>query len=163
MKKDEIIPFSFGELTFELHISPERALRTRHVWVTPRHSNMDHELQLIVSGTCRVEVEDEVYDLHAGQGILILPGKYHKPIEHSQDFDKLILGFFPHKGCFVPDEDTACVVLDFSLTTTALARELMDEYAAPGSFHQEMAHSTLNQLTIRLLRRLGVADTRGVR
>ena len=71
----------------------------------------------------------------------------------------MVLGFFPVKGCLIPDTDTACLVLDFAPAATALAGELMDEYANPGAFHQKLVHSMLEQLTIRFLRELGAADT----
>lgn len=162
MAKKEIIQTSLGDIVLELHIAPNSILISRHAWQTNRHSNVDHELQLIVSGTCSVEVEGTVYDLHAGQGILVLPGKFHKPISHSQDFDKLLFGFFPIAGNPVPDGDAPCIVLDFSPSTVTLARELMDEYADPGPFHRKMTHSLLDQLAIRLLRKLGTTDEEGV-
>lgn len=158
MAKKEIIQTSLGDIVLELHIASHALLATRHVWQTNRHSNVDHELQMVLSGCCSVEVEGTVYDLCAGQGILILPGKFHKPISHSDDFDKLLLGFFPVKGNPTPNRDTPCIVLDFSPSTVTMARELLDEYAAPGPFHQKMTHSLLDQLTIRLLRRLGTVE-----
>lgn len=158
MPKKEIIKTTLGNTSFELHISPRALLSTRHEWVTNRHSNVDHELHMVVDGSCRVEVEGAAYDLHAGQAILILPDKFHKPLSFSPDFDRLTLGFFPTTGRLIPDEDTPCVILDLSPTTTALARELMDEYASPGPFHQKMTHSLIDQMSIRLLRRLGVAE-----
>ncbi|MBQ3135432.1 MAG: helix-turn-helix domain-containing protein [Oscillospiraceae bacterium] len=158
MPKKEIIKTTIGGTAFELHISPRALLSARHEWVTNRHSNVDHELHVVVDGTCSVEVEGVVYDLHAGQAILILPGSFHKPLSHSRDLDRLTLGFFPTAGRLVPDEDTPCIILDLSTTTVALARELMDEYDSPGPFHQKMTRSLLDQLTIRLLRRLGVIE-----
>lgn len=162
MTKKEIIQTSLGDIVLELHMAPHALLATRHAWETNRHSNVDHELQLVVSGSCSVEVEGVVYDLHAGQGILVLPGKFHKPRSYSDDFDKLLLGFFPIKGNPVPNRDAPCIVLEFSPSTVALARELMDEYADPGPFHQKMTHSLLDQLAIRLLRRLGTAEAEAV-
>lgn len=162
MAKKEIIQTSLGDLVLELHIAPNSILQTRHNWQTNRHSNVDHELQMILSGSCSVEVEGVVYDLCAGQGILILPGKFHKPVSYSEDFDKLLFGFFPIKGSIGSDWSTPCVVLDFTPSTITMARELMDEYAEPGPFHQKMTHSLLDQLAIRLLRTLGTADAASV-
>lgn len=162
MPKKEIIRTTLGGTTLELHVSLHAILATRHQWETNRHSNVDYELQMIANGICSVEVEGTVYDLHAGQAILILPGKFHKPLSYSSDLDRLVVGYFPLAGQFIPDENVPCVVLDFSTSTTMLARELMDEYETPGPFHQKMTHSMLEQLTVQVLRKLGITDTQAV-
>lgn len=158
MSRKEVIRTTLDDLRLDLYV-PSNLATYRHSWVTKRHRHADHELHLILRGTCDVDVEGTVYALRAGQGILILPDKFHNPISYSPDFDKLILDLFPVSGCLVPEPNAPCMVLDFPPAAAFLADELLAEHASPGPFHQKMTHCLLTQLTIHLLRLLGAADT----
>lgn len=157
-RRRELIRTTLGNIHLDLY-APSNRTTYRHVWNTKRHSHADYEFHMILQGSCSVDVEGTVYPLHAGQGIFILPDKFHKPLSHSADLDKLVLDLFPTSGSLVPDPNVPCVVLDLPPATTFLANELLAEDTTPGTFHQKMVHCLLTQLAIHLLRLLGTTDT----
>lgn len=156
-RRKEVIRTDLGSIHLELY-APSNRTAYRHIWNTERHCHADYELHMILQGSCSVDVEGTVFTLHAGQGIFILPDKFHKPLSHSSDLDRLVIDLFPTSGCLVSDPDVPCVVLDLPPATAFLANQLLDEDTAPGSFHQKMVHCLLTQLAIHLLRLLGTAD-----
>lgn len=158
MAHKEFVRTAFGNIRLELYV-PARALLTAgHTWAIGRHRNADYELHIVRQGTCNVDVEGAVYTLHAGQGILIPPDRFHTPVTYSADFRRMVLDLFPVSGQLLPDPSVPCVVLDFPPSTLTLLDELMEEFANPGPFHQKMLYFLLSHLTLRLLRLLGVAD-----
>ena len=158
MPRKEVIRTTINDIRLDLYV-PSNFISYRHTWVAKRHCNADHELHIVLHGSCCVDVEGTEHTLHAGQGILILPDKFHNPVSYSSDFDKLVLDLFPASGQLVSDPNASCVVLDFPPATAFLANELLTEHTNPAPFHQKMVHFLLGQLTIHLLRLLGAADT----
>ncbi|MBE6957396.1 MAG: AraC family transcriptional regulator [Ruminococcaceae bacterium] len=162
MSRKEIIQTSFGNIRLELFVPARALLTSGHIWRVGRHRNADYELHIVRRGTCRVDVEGTVYTLHAGQGILIPPDRFHTPVDYSPDFLRMVVDLFPVSGRLLPDPSVPCVVLDFPSSTLPLLEELMDEFANPGPFHQKMLYFLLSHLTLRLLRLLGVTDADAV-
>lgn len=62
-------------------------------YVSKRHCNAEYEYFIILSGSCRMDVEDKAFNLSAGDGILIPPKKYHLTLDMSEDFQNIILPF----------------------------------------------------------------------
>ena len=60
---------------------------------TERHSNMQYELHMPVSGECKIDIEKNEYFLKKGNALLIYPGKYHSHIESSDDYIQFVISF----------------------------------------------------------------------
>lgn len=158
MPRKEIVQTTLGDIRLELYVPARALLASGHTWTVGRHRNADYELHIVRRGTCNVDVEGTVHPLRAGQGVLIPPNRFHTPVDHSPDFQRMVLDLFPVSGSLLPDPEVSCVVLDFPPSTLALLDELMNEYANPGPFHQKMIYFLLSHLALRLLRLLGVTD-----
>ncbi|MBQ3556659.1 MAG: AraC family transcriptional regulator [Oscillospiraceae bacterium] len=159
MPRKEFVRTTIGDIRLELFVPAHVLLTSGHTWAFGRHSNADYELHIVRRGTCRVDVEGTVYTLHAGQGVLISPDRFHTPVDYSPDFLRMVMNLFPVSGRLLPNPEEPCVVVDFPPSISALLDELMDEFAHPGPFHQKMLDLLLSHLTLLLLRLLGIKDT----
>lgn len=65
----------------------------RTSWHSGRHSNIAMELHLILEGSCRVELNDSVLDVKAGQALIILPNTFHACNEITEPFLRFTLSF----------------------------------------------------------------------
>lgn len=158
MPRKEFVRTTIGDIRLELYVPAHALLTSGHTWAFGRHSNADYELHIVRRGTCRVDVEGTVYPLHAGQGVLIPPDRFHTPVCYSSDFSRMVVNLFPVSGRLLPDPEVSCVVLDFPPSTANLLDELMEEFANPGPFHQKLLDLLLSHLTLLLLRLLGITD-----
>ena len=62
-------------------------------YVSERHCNAEYEYFIILSGSCRMDIEDREFNLTAGDGILIPPKKYHVTLDMSEDFENIVIPF----------------------------------------------------------------------
>lgn len=111
------VPFEQGQM--RLRPSYADGSVRKYIWNSKRHCNAEYELHVILQGTCTLDVEDSQHQLHAGQAVLIAPGKYHKPNSVPGDFERFSLSFTLEKGsllsamklavpqsiCFVPSSE----------------------------------------------------------
>ena len=63
-----------------------------------RHCNAEYELFIILSGSCRMDVEDEEYFLSLGDALLVAPKRFHAVTSVSSDFVNFVLPFSVEKG-----------------------------------------------------------------
>ena len=155
MSQKELFRLSIGGFVLEHHLLHGHN-SMRHSWAANRHSNIDYELFLILKGTCSVEVDGTVHSLHEKQGILILPGHYHKPISHSADLDMLAFNFALKKGELPANDFHGCAVFDLTELTVALALEHLDEWDGLAPYSRQMVHSRIEQLMLRCFRSMGL-------
>lgn len=131
-------------------------------WDTQRHCHPTFELHLILSGKCQVEAEKQTFALEKEQALLVPPGIYHRPLSYSPDFSRFTLTLSPapvlrHKlSSLFPD----CALFSIAEETSALCRELLLENAGENPYKAEKQQALSALLTIDLLRRLQVPDTR---
>ena len=58
-----------------------------------RHCNAENELFIILSGKCRMDIEDKEFFLEKGDAILVPQGKFHSTPSVSEDFINFVLPF----------------------------------------------------------------------
>ncbi len=80
-----------GDLICSFSLREEMGQKKKYV--SKRHCNAEYEYFIILSGTCRMDVEDKEINLSAGDGMLIPPKKYHLTLDMSEDFQNIILPF----------------------------------------------------------------------
>jgi len=143
---DKTIPF------FEWN-SIKKQLRTQ--WKPVRHSNTAHELHLILEGTCQVELGEHVYELTAGEGLLILPHTFHCCRSHSEPFMRLTVSFIPQNQNLFTTGDVRPDYIRFQTTPAmnSICSQILDEVDKGSSYlGNEMLGALFSQLMIHFLR-----------
>lgn len=131
----------------------------RYSWDTHRHCHAEYELHVLLEGSCRLEVEDQQLTLQKGQGIILVPGEYHRPRAYWDGFCRFTLAFSPKTEALA---NTLLQALPTSRVFSAedslqqLCADTFREYAAGNSFKQEQLQALLTLLTVGLLRQLSV-------
>lgn len=64
----------------------DKLARTQTIWEEKRHCNAQWELHLILEGACRVDLEESVCRLSAGEALLIPPGRTTDPNTQQAHF-----------------------------------------------------------------------------
>lgn len=151
-----------GQL-LQLYLAESHYLR-RHNWSTHRHCHAEYELHILLDGSSRVEVEEQQIELCKGQGILYVPGEYHRPIETSGSFCRFSLSFSPKT-------EVLAQALQQALPTSRrfqaddrllqVCTDIFQEFAAGNSYKQEQLQSLLTVLMIKLLRQMSVEQPQG--
>lgn len=132
----------------------------QYSWDTERHCNGDYEMHSILSGHCLVNVDNHLYDISAGDTILIAPGQYHKPQNVSSDFCRLSLSF-SLSGAMQPQivhEIMPCKVIRLPACLQQVARQLIAEVSQTSPFQAEMLNALGKQLLIGILRDLKITQ-----
>lgn len=134
----------------------------RYSWDTLRHCHAEYELHILLDGSCRLEVEDQQLTLQKGQGILLVPGEYHRPRAFWDGFYRLTLAFSPAT-------ETLAQALAQALPTSRvfsaeglfqrLCTDIFREYAASNLYKQEQLQALLTLLMVQLLRQLSVGQS----
>ena len=76
----------------------EKLKNHRYNWSTYRHCNAEYELHILISGKIPVEIEENNFILKAREGIVIIPGQYHAPLEPIEDIEHFSLSFSVAEG-----------------------------------------------------------------
>ena len=124
-------------------------------WKTGRHNHASFELHLILSGECRLSVNNTELTLEAGQGILIAPEVFHAPNSVSQPFSRLSLSFLPDETRLFPLIPGREGFLVFSMdgATRELCSGIFAEIRKEDRpFHKELLASLFAQLMLRIFR-----------
>ena len=132
----------------------------QYSWDTERHCNGDYELHMILSGSCSVNVDNRLYDISAGDTILIAPGQYHKPQNVSSGFCRMSLSF-TLSGAMQPQivhEIMPCKVISLPATMQQNAKQLIEEVSRASAYQSEMLRALSSQLLIGILRSLKIAQ-----
>jgi len=134
----------------------------RHSWDTHRHCHAEYELHILLDGSCRLEVEDQQLTLQKGQGILLVPGEYHRPRSFWDGFCRFTLAFSPVTDALA---QALAQVLPTSRLFSAegslqqLCADIFREYAASNLYKQEQLQALLTLLIVQLMRRLSVGQS----
>ena len=145
------IPFVQGRIIVE-----NGSVR-KHTWRSKRHCNADFELHVILHGECVLDVEDQQYPLQAGQGILIAPGKYHKPSICPGEFERFSLTLSISDGPLLQAiKEAVPQNLCFSPPATFidLCNRIVEESAYNHPFREKAQEALLTLLAIELIRHL---------
>ena len=128
-------------------------MRGQQRYVSERHCNAEYEYFIILSGKCRMDIEDREFFLSAADGILIPPKKYHVTLDMSEDFSNIVLPFFlkSDTGEDVPSlcgETRAVKVSENSLSDARLLRKTMSERPL---FYERQAEARFTLILTELL------------
>lgn len=134
--------------------SLEHHLRT--AWEPTRHSNGSFELHIVLEGTGRIELEEQIVELHAGQALIIPPNTFHTCCSITTPFLRLTASFLltdPTQMTRFAGERANHIVLDVDAPTRRLCMEIFEEYDRSAAYlSDEMLCAQFSQLVIRVLR-----------
>ena len=133
----------------------------RHSWNSLRHCHAEYEVHILLDGSSRVEVEDRQFRLAQGQGILFVPGEYHRPRAVEGSFCRFTLAFSPKTEALAQALMQAVPTSRVFPADEMLLRTCHDffrEYAAGNPYRQEQLQSLLTVLTVNLLRQLSIGQ-----
>lgn len=142
-------------------IGLDKLARTQTHWEEKRHCNAQWELHLILEGACRVDLEESVCRLSAGEALLIPPGQYHRPQHAAGAFRRLSLVFRVRKGLLWQQLVAACPdsrVLEPGEQLLQLAQAITRESAGKHPFQQTCLEAMLTQYIVGILRILEIRE-----
>lgn len=131
--------------------------RVRYQWDTQRHCNAEYELHIILSGQCRLEVENDSRLLSSAQALIIAPGCYHYPSVLPGPFERLSLSFMLTDGPLLQSlRQRAPVSAGFQASEEilSLCRSIHLHYDRRAPYRRELISSLLTSLAILVLREL---------
>lgn len=160
-----------GHITFKITLEGEPLLlRIREdqyarkgIWDTSRHCHAEYELHIILSGGCQVDVEDRRYSLPEKTAILIAPGQYHHPVALEGDFARFTLGFSTSSGKLqrkLRERLQSCAVFPINAQMQRICSDVFYESAAGNAYRTELQQALVTQLTVSVLRLLGLSQGR---
>ena len=131
----------------------------RYIWNSPtRHCHKEYELHILRAGTAMVEVGKQTYQMDAGQGMLIAPGKYHRASSERKAVERFSLQVAVSDGSLaelLQREVPECVVFQVPQHLIDLCGEYYYETAAVNPYRREVQHALLTYLLVSLLRMMG--------
>ena len=133
----------------------------RYHWDASRHCNAEYELHILLKGKIRMEVEETHLLLEACQGILILPGQYHVPLEVCEEPEHFVLSFTLSDGELADTLNRELLSFRvFSLSTDMLQEclSIYHECNVLSAYRNEKIHALLTSLMVSVLRRLNLSS-----
>lgn len=130
-------------------------LADRFDWDAGRHCNAEFELHIIVSGSCALDVDDQVYPLSVGSAIVIAPNHFHSSSSVTDSFERLSIGLVAQKDSYVADllyKLSELPVFQLTEPQMNICRQLLQEASTSGLFHAELSHAYLTVLLAGILR-----------
>ena len=136
-------------------------------WEIGRHNHAFYELHIILSGQCRLFVDNTELTLQAGQGILLAPEVFHGPDDVLKPFCRFSLAFFPEETQlhrWLPGEN-GFLLFSADETVTDQCKAIFEELKKKDSlFHKELLSGQFAQLMLRVFRAVqeNASDARAV-
>ncbi len=157
------------QFTYEILLGKEKILISgdsetrllKHAWNEKRHNNAEWELHLILSGACRVDIDDQHCLVHAGQLILIAPGQYHRPKALPGEFERFSFSLTVQESRLlkqlqsrVPDS----AIINAGEPLCLLARSIIQESAGSRAYRRSYCKALLSLFIVDILRSLEITD-----
>ena len=139
-----------------LRVLPEAlVIPDRFDWEMGRHCNAEYELHIILSGSCILDLDDQIYHLSAGNAIVIAPNHFHSASQVTSSFERLTVSLVAEK-----DSNVAALLYKlsalpvFRLTEEQLSvcRHLLQEANTTQLYHSELTRAYLLVLIAGVLR-----------
>lgn len=127
----------------------------RFQWIVRRHCNAEFEVHIILSGSCTLDVENQVYPLSAGNALMIIPGCYHSVPHISDAFERLSLGLVVTPGGCIENllyRLNKRPVFGLTEKQLELCRLFLQEVNASDVFHLELAQAYATALLATIFR-----------
>ena len=153
------VPFEQGQM--RLRPSHADGSVRKYIWDSKRHCNAEYELHVILHGECTLDVEDNQYQLHGGQVVLIAPGKYHKPSSVPGEFERFSLSFTLAEGSLLPAMKQAvpqCACFAPSPEFMQYCKRFVGESERKTPFQKHAQEALLTLLAVTLIRDLQLAN-----
>lgn len=134
----------------------------RKRWDTPRHCNAEHELHILLSGSCLLDVEEHTFNLSEKEGVIILPNRYHYPDVQSDNFERFSIAFTAPEGFFsniINKGSSSYITFQITSELTDLCRRIYSEHSLNNTYQSVMLHALLTELTVSILRILNFEDS----
>ena len=147
-----------GKERLWIRMEPARYIQ-RHTWQVRRHCHGNYELHILLRGRCRISVQERIFSLDTGDGILIVSGDYHYPAAVEGDILRFSLSFTPETPLLQQSLQKMLKessVIPISEKVLQLCTDIFQEYAAGNLFKNENMQAMLSQLMIQLLRQLNL-------
>lgn len=126
---------------------------------TKRHAHSYCELQLLLKGRQRIEMDGKVLIMEEKQGILIPPCLYHRTKTLTEKFERISLKLFFGNG------DLNDRLLDIPLQSfpvdesmEAACRTFVREYEEEDVLQEEMVQAQLSILMVQVMRKTGLFE-----
>lgn len=130
-------------------------------WSTPRHSNAEYELHIILNGKVDMEMEEQIYPISARQALIIAPGLYHYPTITEKPFKRFSISFTLSDVPLL-SAIQACVpnymIFNIPVQLVSICNSIYCEYDADDPYHNEMIHALLTNLIITIFRTLKLTE-----
>jgi len=131
----------------------------RYIWNSQtRHCHKEYELHILRAGKATVEVGKQTYQMEAGQGMLIAPGKYHRVSSERNTIERFSLQVTVAEGPLtelLQEKVADCRVFSVPQRLNELCGEYYYETNAVNPYRREMQQSLLTCLLVGLLRLAG--------
>ena len=127
----------------------------RFKWRTFRHCNAEYELHIIISGSCTLDVEGDVYPLSAGDALVVAPNCFHSASRVSDKFERLSLSLVVDPKSHIAEllcRLNKLSVIGLSEKQIELCRLFIQEVTNCGLYHVELFHAYLTMLLISVFR-----------
>lgn len=163
------VTMELEQFTHEILLGKEKILITgdngarllKHTWDEKRHNNAEWELHLILSGTCRVDIDDQHRLVHAGQLMLIAPGQYHRPKALAGAFERFSLSLTVQESQLLQQLQNripASAIITVGEPVCRLARNVVQESTGSRAYHRTYCKALLTQFVVDIFRTLDVTD-----
>ena len=127
----------------------------RYDWSTNRHCNAEYELHILLNGSIPVEIEDNDIILHACEGLLIPPGRYHTPLMPNGAIEHFAVSFLVSDGELADELNKKISNYNHFTISEDLAKtckEIFRECENIGLYRNEKIKALLTDIIISTLR-----------
>ena len=139
----------------------ENPYKIAQVWTSKMHNHSGFEVHILLSGSCKLDMEGGSCLLQAGQAIIILPGQYHLPMAVTPDQEKLTVSVNISEGPLY--QAVLAAVSKQNIYTLpeelkTLSKSILLESRQAQNFRQELIKIRMAEMVILLLRQLDLQD-----
>ncbi len=140
----------------ECHVRLEDSYKTYTNIERTRHCNAEYELFVLLNGDCTFEVEERCYELKQGEGLFVLPSRFHCPVFLSENARLLVLPFAIKDKPFDIARD--CIRLSLSPFALSAAEKFLAELENDTPFRFDTVCALCSLLLIEAFRLIGYGE-----
>ena len=143
----------------ECHVRLEDSYKNYTNIERTRHCNAEYELFVLLDGSCTLEVEEQCYELKRGEGLFVLPSRFHCPVSLSENARLLVLPFAIKDKPFDIARD--CVRLSLSAFAMSAAKNFLSELKTDAPFRIDAVSALCSLLIVEAFRLIGYGEDGG--
>ena len=123
-------------------------------WDSHRHSNIRDEVHILLSGSCKLDVEGTSYDIPTGHAFVVRKGRFHAPYDVTPDVERCSFMLDVSAGGFLDQQLQQLSEQSFALSAESidLCRSLDREAGNEMPYRLDMVRAKLIQLMVDILR-----------